>query len=76
VLKKKVLIVKQFLVWSPIDSQLKPIMNVLKKEEIPFKETAIEKYSLCRKVFHFLTSSTFIFCIMIFLWFDLVGSFQ
>jgi hypothetical protein len=50
-----------------IDSQLKPIMNVLKEEEIPFKEDPFENVSFSREAFHFLTSSTYYFCIMIFL---------
>ena len=34
-------------------------MNVLKEEETPFKQIAIENDSLSRETFHFLNSSTY-----------------
>jgi hypothetical protein len=44
---------------EPTNSQSKPIINMLKEEVIPFKETTFENISLNREAFHFLNSSTY-----------------
>jgi hypothetical protein len=54
-----VLIVKPHLMWSPPDSQ--SITDVLKEEELPFRESLSENPSCSREAFHSLNSSTYFY---------------